>query len=144
MGGPLGVHLAAVQLARQADREVADVDDFLDLAAGLAQDLAVFEADEPRQVFFARPERLTEPADDLAATRRGYLAPRTECLLGGADSLVVLGLAGRTDACQQTPRGWIERVDGRTATLQELAASGDAADGRGRLEAKRGQDLGDA
>src|SRR5438270_805796 len=83
-------------------------------------------------------------ADDLAAMRCRYLAPCSEYLLGGADGLVVLGLARRTHACQQTARGRIERVNDRTATLQELAASSDAADRRARLEAKRGQDLGDA
>ena len=38
--GPLGGHRAAVQLPRQADREVADVDHLLDLAEGLGGDLA--------------------------------------------------------------------------------------------------------
>ena len=70
--GSLGVHLVAVELAGQANREVADVDDLLDLAARLAEDLPVLQADKPGKVLLALAEGVAEPPHDLAAPRRRH------------------------------------------------------------------------
>src|SRR5205085_5018466 len=84
--------LSAEQLPGLAHGQVADVDDLLDLAAGLAQDLAVLQADEPGQLFLARTKTVTEPAHDLAAVRFWHLPPTRVCLLrlGDRKSSVVL------------------------------------------------------
>ena len=47
--GALGVHGQAVELARETDREVADVDHLLDLAQALGQDLAHLQRDQPAE-----------------------------------------------------------------------------------------------
>src|SRR5207245_11449382 len=62
----LGRNLPAEELPGLPDREVTDIDDLLDLAASLAQDLAVLEADEPCQVLFSCAKTIAEPAHDLA------------------------------------------------------------------------------
>jgi hypothetical protein len=65
----LAVHREAVQLARQADREVADVDHLLHFAEALGEDLAVLERDQqPRSSFFARS---ASPSARTSSPRRG-------------------------------------------------------------------------
>src|SRR5438445_12617177 len=78
---PLGGDLFAEQLARLPDGEVADVDDLLDLAARLAEDLAVLQADEPCEILLAGPEPIAQPAHYLAALRSGHKPPPHESVL---------------------------------------------------------------
>ena len=62
VAGTLGRHRAAVELAGEADREVADVDHLLDLPAGLGGDLADLEADQGGQVVLVLGEQLARAA----------------------------------------------------------------------------------
>ena len=88
----LAVHRQAVELPRQADREVAHVDHLLHFAQALGEDLAGLERDEPPELFLVRAQLLAELADDLAAPRRRDHAPGRERLGRGAhDGLVVVG-----------------------------------------------------
>ena len=73
--GPLRRHRPAVQLARQPDRELADVDHLLDLAQRLGRDLARLEGDQFGQVRLVLGQQLAEPPDQRAALRGGHRAP---------------------------------------------------------------------
>ena len=66
VAGPLGGHRPAVELARQPDREVADVDHLLDLAARLGGDLADLEADQRGEVVLVLGEQLGPPLHQSA------------------------------------------------------------------------------
>ena len=68
----------AVELAREADGEVADVDHLLHLALALLQDLAGLDGDELAERRLGRAQLLAEQADQLAAPRRRHLAPGLE------------------------------------------------------------------
>ena len=76
--GPLGGDGEAVELAREADREVADVDHLLDLAEALRQRLAGLERDQQAEVGLRGAQLLAEQADELAAPRRRDRAPGQE------------------------------------------------------------------
>ena len=78
----------AVELARQPDREVADVDHLLDLAARLGGDLPGLDADQDRQVVLVLGQQLAEPLDQRTAGRRRHPAPGQERLVRPADRLV--------------------------------------------------------
>ena len=69
---------SAVQLAGQADGEVADVDHLLHLTARLGGDLADLDADQGGQVIEVVAHEVAEPAHDLAADGRRCRAPRAE------------------------------------------------------------------
>ena len=92
--GPLGGHRAAVELAREPDREVADVDHLLDLAAGLGADLADLEAHQVGERLLVLAEQLTEPLDQRAAGRCGRQPPGGERLLRHLDGAVDVGRSG--------------------------------------------------
>ena len=94
----LGGDRAAVQLSREPDREVADVDHLLDLAEALLGDLPDLERDERAERLLLAAELLAEQADELAATRRRHLAPRLERGDGASDGGVGGGLVGPRDA----------------------------------------------
>ena len=70
--GPLAGDGQAVELARQADREVADVDHLLDFAEALLDDLAGFERDQLGEHRLGLAQLLAEQADQLAAARRRH------------------------------------------------------------------------
>ena len=72
---PFGRDGAAIKLARQPDREVADVDHLLDLAKPLRDDLAGFERDQAAEIGFGGAQFFAEQADELAAPRRRNRAP---------------------------------------------------------------------
>ena len=92
--GPLGRHRPPVELAREPDREVADVDHLLDLAERLGRDLAGLDRDELGERLLVLGEQDAEALDDRAAHRRGHGAPGRERLLGGGDRRRDLGAAG--------------------------------------------------
>ena len=77
----------AVELPRQAEREVADVDHLLDLALALGEDLAGLEGDQPAEVALGAAKLVAEQAHELAAPRRRHAAPLLERGLRGADRL---------------------------------------------------------
>ncbi len=78
--GPLGGDGAAVQLTRQPDGEVADVDHLLHLAEGLGGDLARLDGHQRRQIGLVRAQQLAQARHQLAAHRRRGGAPRRKCL----------------------------------------------------------------
>ena len=69
MAGALAVHGEAVELAREADGEIGDVDHLLHLAEALGQDLAHFERDQRAQVLLVRAQLVADLAHDVAAFR---------------------------------------------------------------------------
>jgi hypothetical protein len=78
VAGTLGVHGQAVQLARQADREVADVDHLLHFAVALGLDLAHLQRDQRAQRVLVLAQRVGAQADRFAALGRGHVAPHLE------------------------------------------------------------------
>ena len=78
---PFGGDRQAVELPRQADREVADVDHLLHFAVTFGPDLAHLERDEIAERLLGLAQRLPEIAHEVAALRRRHLAPRLERLL---------------------------------------------------------------
>ena len=79
MTGSLGRDRASVQLAREPDREVADVDHLLHLAEAFLRDLPDLERHEGTERLLLAAELLAQEAHELPAPRRRYLAPRLEC-----------------------------------------------------------------
>ena len=77
VAGPLGRHRPAVELARQADREVADVDHLLHLAARLGGDLADLEADQRGEVVLVLGQQLAQPLDEAPRGRGRHRPPLT-------------------------------------------------------------------
>jgi hypothetical protein len=80
--GSLGGDGAAEQLARLADREVADVDHLLDLAAALREDLADLDRHQRAEVVLRGAQLLTEQPDELTAPRCRDRAPLAERVRG--------------------------------------------------------------
>ena len=73
--GALGRDRESVQLARQAHGEVADVDHLLHLAATFLQELAGLERHQQAESVLGRTQRVAIAAHQLAAPRRGHVAP---------------------------------------------------------------------
>ena len=71
-------HRQAVELARQAHREVADVDHLLDFAQPFGQDLPGLDRHEPAERVLVQAKLLAQPAHELAAARRGHQPPLPE------------------------------------------------------------------
>ncbi len=88
MARPLRGDGEAIELARETDGEVADVDHLLHLAEAFLQDLAAFQGHETAEALLRRPQLLAEEADQLAPARGGHLAPGPE----GHDALGDHGL----------------------------------------------------
>ena len=80
VAGPLAGDREAVQLARQADGEVADVDHLLDLTETLGADLPGLDRDQLAELGLVGAQQLTEPADQPATHRRRRRSPFTERL----------------------------------------------------------------
>ena len=85
VAGPLGGDRQAVELARQADGEVADVDHLLDLAQALGADLAGLDGDQRAEVGLVLAQQLAELTHELAADRRRHVAPGAERLVRVTD-----------------------------------------------------------
>src|SRR3954451_17496103 len=80
VGGALARDRETVQLPRQPDGEVADVDHLLDLPEALRADLAGLDGNELAELRLVRPEQLPEPADHVAARGCRRRAPGGEGL----------------------------------------------------------------
>jgi len=78
VAGPLGGDGEAVQLPRQPDGEVADVDHLLHLAQPLRGDLADLDGDQAAEIGLGRAQLLAEQPHQLAAPRRRHQPPRPE------------------------------------------------------------------
>jgi hypothetical protein len=128
--GPLRVHGEAVELAGEADGEVADVDHLLHLAQALGEDLAHLQRDQLPQRLLVRAQLLPELTDDLPAPRCGEHAPVLEgrrCLLH--HPLVVL-LARRAHAGDGLAGGGVDRDQLRPVGLHPAPGGGPRVDGR--------------
>ena len=102
--GPLGGDGQAIDLARQADREVADVDHLLHFAEPFGGDLAGLDRHQPAELGLALPQLFAEQAHQLAALRRRHMPPFLEGRMGAADGGGdVLG-AGLGDASRWSGR----------------------------------------
>ncbi|MNT11442.1 hypothetical protein D3C72_1463240 [compost metagenome] len=93
MAGAFGRDGQAVQLARQADGEVADVDHFLHFTQAFLGDLAGFDGNQFAQRRLVFPQDFAKQANQLTATRRRHVAPGLEGLLGLVDLGHDLGFA---------------------------------------------------
>ena len=123
---PLAGDGQPIQLAREADREVAHIDHFLDLAFPLGADLAGLEGDQKAQVGLACTQGRTDLADDLAAARRGNQTPGPKRLARTFDDALVI--CGRRRAYQRqttTGRG-ICRLDRDVARAVNTVAAANA------------------
>ncbi len=74
--GALGGDGQAVELARQADREVADVDHLLHFAEAFGDDLAGLERDQAAELGLGGAQLLAEQPHQLAAPRRRHHCAR--------------------------------------------------------------------
>jgi len=86
----LRVHRQPVELTRQADREVADVDHLLDLALALGLDLPVLESYERAEILLLLAQQVAEHADRLAPLRGRRQPPLEEGRVSRLDHAVVL------------------------------------------------------
>ena len=75
MTGTLRGDRLPVELARQPDGEVADVDHLLDLAEALLGDLSDLERDERAERVLLAPEFLAEEADETETEARTLFVP---------------------------------------------------------------------
>ncbi|MCA9991754.1 MAG: hypothetical protein KDE29_12220 [Anaerolineales bacterium] len=98
VGGALGGHGQAVELARESHGKVGDVDHLLHFAVPFGADFAHFQADQVAQRLLVLAQGAAQVADEQAALRGGPLAPLLEAGLGLAHDLVVLGGGGLADA----------------------------------------------
>ena len=113
----LGSDGQAVQLARQANGEVADVDHFLHFAQAFLGDLAGFDRNQLAEVGLVLTQHLAEQAHQLATARGRHAAPGFEGALGLIDAGDGLGLA------EQFHRGDLAAVDRRVNRVVALGVS---------------------
>ena len=97
----LGGDRAPEELAREADREVADVDHLLHLAEALLGDLAGLERDERAERLLLAAQLLAEQPHELAAARGGHVAPGLERHGSACDGHVGTGCARAADVREQ-------------------------------------------
>ena len=84
MAGALGGDGEAVQLPRQADGEIADVDHLLHFAEALGDDLADLERHQRAERLLRGAQFLAQQAHELAAPGRGNLAPGEKGVVGAS------------------------------------------------------------
>ena len=126
VAGALGGHGQAVELARQAEGEIADVDHLLDFAQALLEDLAGLEGDQAPERILVRAQLLAEQAHQLAAPRGGHAAPLEEGALRRAHGR---GHLGRPLHGQPRQRAAVDRRDHAQLALGQ----------RGRFQAQGAQ-----
>ena len=115
VGGTLAGDRQAVELAREADGKVADVDPLLDLAERLGPDLADLQGHERGEFLLLLADRLADPADQLATPGGGYDSPAEEGL--------GIGRRGSGDVARvSSPDGGQRLAVDRRAGLEGLSA----------------------
>jgi hypothetical protein len=126
VAGALGADRPAVQLARESDGELADVDHLLDLTAGLGSDLADLEADEGGEVVLVLAEQFAEAAHQPAADRCRHGAPGLERLAGTGHRVVHLRRVLPADGEQRrsVDRRGHRAVPGERVEIDTAAAGG--------------------
>jgi hypothetical protein len=97
MARALRGHRAALQLPRQADREVADVDHLLDLTERFGRDLPGLDRDQLSDLGLVLVQERAEALDERPANGRGHRAPARERGPGRRDRRIHLRPAGGGD-----------------------------------------------
>ena len=138
---PLGVHGVAVELARHAHRQVADVDHFLDFAEALGVDLAGFDAHQLAERFLVAAQLVAELADHFATFGRRPFPPGFESLDRGGGHRFVVGRRGLGHAGDQLAGGGIEGVEALASRGAPGAVESAGVDG---FDAQLGEHRGDA
>ncbi len=85
VAGTLGCDGKTVQLAREAHREVADIDHFLDFAEAFLGDLARLPGHQFAEFGLVPTQFLAEQPHQFTTARRRHLAPGAERLFGALD-----------------------------------------------------------
>ena len=101
MAGPFGLNRQAVEHARLADREIADVDHLLHFAFAFGDDLTHLEGDEFSEIRFRFAQCIAELAHGFTPNRRGGDAPFQKRLRRPSDDALVIFAGGRADAREQ-------------------------------------------
>ncbi len=89
------MHGEAVELARETDREIGDIDHLLHFAQAFGEDLAHFERHQRAQVRLVRAQLIADLADDAAALWRGDHPPLVEGRGGACHHGFIIGRAGQ-------------------------------------------------
>ncbi|MCY1441151.1 hypothetical protein D9M71_574540 [compost metagenome] len=100
VAGAFGGDGQAIELTRQTDGEVADVDHLLHFALAFLGDLAGLPGNQLAQLGLARAQFLAEQPYQFAPARRRHLAPGLEGVGGAADLLLHLGGALQAHGAQ--------------------------------------------
>ena len=106
---------ASVELPREADGEVADVDHLLHLAEPLLRDLPDLERDERAERVLLAAQLLAEQPHELAAVRARHVAPDRKGVRGAGDRRVGCGGIRAGDARDLLARD--RRADDEVAAL---------------------------
>ncbi|KPW59959.1 Uncharacterized protein ALO80_05928 [Pseudomonas caricapapayae] len=87
----------AVQLTRQTDREVADIDHFLNFAQALLSDLACFDRHQFAQISLVLAQHFTKDPYQLATPGGRHCAPLQKCAVRSVDARRHLRAAFKRD-----------------------------------------------
>ncbi len=126
----------AVDLARQADGEIADVDHFLHFAKAFGGHLADFERDELAEIGLVGAKFFAKQADQFAALRCRNDAPGQKCLVCPVDGGLGVGVRGFRHIGDQVAGD--RRMDGERAALIRLGIDAEALEEGGDLFASFG------
>ncbi len=137
MPRPLRRNREAVELSRQADGEVGDVDHLLDFTLALRLDLPHLEGDEGTERLPVLAQEISDDPDVLPALRGGHHPPRLEGFGGGRDDLLVIGTIGAFHGAYSFARGRVLNFEIGATGLEPFAGVGAGAD---VFEIKGGED----
>src|SRR5687768_5420563 len=141
--GPYGVHGAAVEHARLADREVRDVDHLLDFTQALRLDLAVLQRDQGAEIFLRRAQRVAQQAYGFATAWRGHVAPGGGRLDRAAHHGLIVRDRGAAHLGERLARGRIDRRDARAGDVLGPAETPGPGAGVDGIQAQALEDAGD-
>ena len=85
VAGALGGDRQSIELPRQAEGEVADIDHFLNFTLALFEDLRVLQRHQFAKLVLVRPKDLAEQSDQLAPLGRRHAPPFQKGLSGRGD-----------------------------------------------------------
>src|SRR5262249_9373288 len=109
--GTLAGHRQAVELPRETDGEIADVDHLLDFSESLAADLSRLERDEQSQVLFGLAQLPGQWPDDFPRLRRRHRSPAQKTVPGALDHPLIVSQRGGDDTSQRLAVGGVLRRD---------------------------------
>src|SRR5947209_7967250 len=122
----LGRHGLPEHPATLAGRVLVEVNDLLDIAAALRDDLAHFRRHGSREVLFLPSEDTGGLQQQLSAPRRGRLLPALEGFFRMADRLVQLAVRGQGKRRQRLARRRVVRLEALPLRFPPLAADEEA------------------